>query len=260
LTSRIVVMTGASTGLGRIMTLALLNAGHRVVAVARSAGPMGELTAEVATHGQSEQFAAVLADIQSPQACEHIVTAASERFGGIDALVNNASSNAPAKYAGRFYDVPTDVWKDVIDTNVNGPFYLARLIAPLLVARGWGRIVNQVTSFGTMTRGAFTPYGPSKAALEAATLGWSSELAGTGVTVNAILPGGGADTRRITAEEAPDRSKLVQPSTMAAPIVWLLSPASDAVTGMRVETRHWDPAASTEANVAAAVRPAWTSR
>jgi NAD(P)-dependent dehydrogenase (short-subunit alcohol dehydrogenase family) len=260
LTSRIVVLTGASTGLGRVMTLALLKAGHRVVGVARSAGPMDELSAIVAQHGWREQFAPVPADIQSPEACEHVIAEATLRFGGVDALVNNASSNAPAKYAGRFYEVPFDVWKDVIETNVNGPFNLARLVAPVLVKRGWGRIVNQVTSFGTMTRAAYTPYGPSKAALEAATLAWSSELADTGVTVNAILPGGGADTRRITAEEAPDRSRLVQPATMAAPIVWLLSPAADAVTGMRIETRHWDPAATDDANLAAAVRPAWTSR
>ena len=253
-------MTGASSGLGRVMTLALLKAGHRVVAVARSAAPMDKLAAEAAAGGWSEQFASVPADIQSPEACERVVEAATSRFGGIDALVNNASSNAPARYAGRFYEVPVDVWRDVIATNVNGPFNLARLVAPRLVERGWGRIVNQVTSFGTMTRGGFTPYGPSKAALEAATLAWSSELAGTGVTVNAILPGGAADTRRVTAEEAPDRSKLVPPATMAAPIVWLLSPAADAVTGMRIETRHWDPAATDEANLAAAVRPAWTSR
>ncbi len=253
-------MTGASTGLGRVMTLALLAAGHRVAGVARSAGPLDALTAEAAAAGWGEQFAAVPADIRSHDACAHAVETARARFGGVDALVNNASSNAPAKYAGRFYDVPVEVWNDVIATNVNGPFYLAQLIAPLLVERGWGRIVNQVTSFGTMTRGAFTPYGPSKAALEAATLAWSSELAGTGVTVNAILPGGASDTRRVTPEEAPDRGKLVAPSSMAAPIVWLLSPAADAVSGMRIETRHWDPAATDDANLAAAVRPAWTPR
>ncbi|HXF33038.1 MAG TPA: SDR family oxidoreductase, partial [Candidatus Acidoferrales bacterium] len=201
MTSRVAIVTGASSGLGRTMTLALLGAGHRVVAVARSAGPMDELAAEVATQGWTQRFAPVTADVQSPEACEQVVTAARARFGGIDALVNNASSNAPAHYAGRFFEVPAGVWRDVMETNVNAPFQLARLVAPVLVERKWGRIVNQVTSFATMTRGGFTPYGPSKAALEAATLAWSSELAGTGVTVNAILPGGASDTRRVTAKE-----------------------------------------------------------
>jgi NAD(P)-dependent dehydrogenase (short-subunit alcohol dehydrogenase family) len=242
------------------MTCALLAAGHRVVGVARSPEPMNALTVHVKASAWGKRFTPVLADVSSPAACAGLVDVATSAFGGVDAVVNNASANAAARYTDRFYNVPVDVWTSVIETNVNGPFYLAHAVTPLLVERGWGRIVNQVTSFGTMTRAAFTPYGPSKAALEAATLAWSGELAGTGVTANVILPGGASDTRRVTEAEAPDRTKLVPPSAMAAPIVWLMSDAANDVTGMRIETRHWDPAATNDANLSAAVRPAWTSR
>src|SRR5262249_28065722 len=71
-------------------------------------------------------------------------------------------------------------------------------------------------------------YGPSKAALEAATVIWAKDLAGTGVTVNALAPGGPANTRMIPATEVADRSTLIQPEAMIAPITWLMSPRSDA--------------------------------
>ena len=100
---------------------------------------------------------------------------------------------------------------------------MAKAVAPALVAQGWGRIVNIVTSHFTMVMDGFSPYGPSKAALEAATVIWAKDLAGTGVTVNALLPGGPGNTRMIPLDEVPDRSTLVQPEVMMAPITWLMS-------------------------------------
>src|SRR5258707_1752532 len=88
----------------------------------------------------------------------------------------------------------------------------------------------------------FSPYGPSKAALEAATVVWAKDLAGTGVTVNALAPGGPANTRMIPATEVADRSTLIQPEVMIAPIVWLMSPRSDWVTRRRVIAKEWDAA------------------
>ena len=130
----------------------------------------------------------------------------------------------------------------------------------MLVQRGWGRIVNHVTSFPTMSRGGFTPYGPSKAALEAATVAWAAELEGTGVTVNAILPGSGADTRRVPVRPDQDRSALVPPGAMVGPILWLMSPAADGVTGKRIVGKEWSPDASEAENLARAVHPAWHER
>jgi NAD(P)-dependent dehydrogenase (short-subunit alcohol dehydrogenase family) len=93
-----------------------------------------------------------------------------------------------------------------------------------------------------MVMDGFSPYGPSKAALEAATVIWARDLAGTDVTVNALLPGGPGNTRMIPLAEVPDRSTLVQPEVMAAPIRWLISTASDGVTGRRFIAKAWDSA------------------
>jgi 3-oxoacyl-[acyl-carrier protein] reductase len=117
---------------------------------------------------------------------------------------------------------------------------MAKAVTPLLIEQGWGRIVNIVTSFYTMMMDGFSPYGPSKAALESATVIWSKDLAGTGVTVNALLPGGPANTRMIPQGEVADRSTLIQPEVMMAPIVWLMSPRSNSVTGRRIIAKEWD--------------------
>jgi NAD(P)-dependent dehydrogenase (short-subunit alcohol dehydrogenase family) len=258
--SRVIIMTGASSGLGLTMTLALLAAGHRVAAVGRDPRAMVSLEATATERGFRDRLLLALGDIRSAETCAAIVDTTTKAFGGVDVLVNNAGANVSAHLSARFYDFSLEDWQTVIDTNLNAPFFLARLVGPLLVARGWGRIVNHVTSFPTMARGAYTPYGPSKAALEAATCAWAAELAETGVTVNAILPGGGADTRRIPVEAGQDRSKLVAPDALIGPILWLVSPASDGVSGMRVVARDWSPEASEVENVARAVRPAFRDR
>jgi 3-oxoacyl-[acyl-carrier protein] reductase len=85
-----------------------------------------------------------------------------------------------------------------------------------------------------------SPYGPTKAAMEAATVVWSRDLEGTGVTVNALLPGGAANTRMIPVEDHPDRAALNQPVVMRAPIVWLMSKQSDGVTGHRFIGKLWE--------------------
>ena len=84
----------------------------------------------------------------------------------------------------------------IVATNVNGPFLMARAAAPHMMRQRWGRIVNISINHETMRRAGFSPYGPSKAALESETIIWAQDLDGTGVTVNALLPGGATDTGR----------------------------------------------------------------
>ena len=104
------------------------------------------------------------------------------------------------------------------------------------------------------------PYGPSKAAHEAMIASMARELDGTGVTVNALLPGGGTNTNFI--ERGPDRdlSALIQPEVMGPPAAWLASDASDGFTGMRVIAADWDESRSVDDNLAKASAPAGWSQ
>ena len=117
---------------------------------------------------------------------------------------------------------------------------MAKATLPYLTGNGWGRIVNVTTSMDTMYKVGFCPYGPSKAALEASTAIWAQELAGTGITVNVLTPGGATDTPMLAKLPFP-RSSMIQPEVMQAPLKWLLSPESDSVTGRRFVGVFWDP-------------------
>jgi len=246
-----VIVTGAARGMGRAMTLGLAAAGVRVAAadLASSQAEMREVIENARQRGVQDRIVPLACDVTRWQDCTAAVQAAIKRFGAVHGLVNNAGIAVPDEELAsgrprrrRFYEHDVEAWRRVIETNVVGPFQMAKAIVPMLVGQGWGRIVNVTTSHTTMVLDGFSPYGPSKAALEAATAIWSKDLANTGVTVNALVPGGPGNTRMIPHDEMPDRSKLVQPEVMMAPIVWLMSAGSDGVTGRRFIANEWDAA------------------
>src|ERR1019366_713487 len=140
----------------------------------------------------------------------------------------------------RFWETDPETWRMIIETNVNGPFFASRAVTPGMIARGWGRIINISMNHETMRRRGFSPYGPSKAALESETIIWAQDLAGTGVTVNALLPGGAARTGMIPASfPAELRTGLLDPALMVAPLLWLTSERSDGITGQRFVASRW---------------------
>lgn len=244
----VVIVTGGARGLGRAMTLALLRGGKRVVVadLPESAAEVRELTG-IATQEQSQdRLLAVECNVTQWEQCQNVVNKAIDRFGTVHGLVNNAGvgmqdiGNVLVGKRKPFYEVDTNAWRNAIEVNVNGPFLMAKAIAPQLVRQGWGRIVNIETSSYTMMMDGFSPYGPSKAALESSTVIWAKDLGGTGVTVNALAPGGPANTRMIPMSEVDDRSTLIQPEVMMAPIVWLMSVRSDGVSGRRIIAKEWD--------------------
>ena len=248
--SRVVIITGASLGLGRAMALGLLEAGHRIVALGRSPEHLAALEEEVAALGRAEQLLTVRGDIRVEADCGATVAAARRAFGDVDVLVNNAGFHL--EDSAKFYEVTVADWRASFDTNITGAFLMARTVVRGMLARGWGRIVNHQTNYATMLRAGMNPYGPAKAALEAATASWAAELAGTGVTVNEILPGGAADVARLSVERFPDRSKLVAPAVLVAPIRWLVSDESDAYTGYRIVANRWNPDTTIAENLRAA--------
>jgi NAD(P)-dependent dehydrogenase (short-subunit alcohol dehydrogenase family) len=244
----IVIVTGGARGLGRAMSLALLRSGRRVVVadLPVSAAEVRELSGIAAQEQSKDRLLAVECNVTQWEQCQNVVNKAIDRFGAVHGLVNNAGvgmqdiGNVLVGKRKPFYEVDTNAWRNAIEVNVNGPFLMAKAITPQLVRQGWGRIVNIETSSYTMMMDGFSPYGPSKAALESSTVIWAKDLVGTGVTVNALAPGGPANTRMIPKSEVGDRSTLIQPEVMMAPIVWLMSARSNGVSGRRIIAKEWD--------------------
>jgi NAD(P)-dependent dehydrogenase (short-subunit alcohol dehydrogenase family) len=128
-----------------------------------------------------------------------------------------------------------------------------------MMRQKWGRIVNVTTSLGTMIREGSPTYGPTKAALEAVSAIMAKDLAGTGVTVNVLVPGGVTNTGMVPLEAGYDRAEMIQPAVMTPPLNWLVSDAAGGVTGRRFLAVHWDPSLPPEEAAAKAGAPvAWT--
>jgi 3-oxoacyl-[acyl-carrier protein] reductase len=130
-----------------------------------------------------------------------------------------------------------------------------------MVARGWGRIVNVTTKLDTMNRAGTHPYGASKAALEMATEVWAKEAEGTGLTINIVNPGAGANTPGM-AEEMREMSRegraarLVEPDEMVPPLLYVVSREADRVNGWRFDANLWDAALPPAEAARRAGRPA----
>ena len=252
------IVTGAAGGLGAAMTEALVEGGARVLAVDIDEGALAALAGRL----PEGRVAVHAADIRDAESCAEIVGRAVAAFGAVHALVNNAGigqSSIRANYyidRVKFWQVTDERWRTIVETNAMAPFMLAKAVLPRLTEAGWGRIVNVTTSLDTMIRPGWTPYGPSKAALEACTAIWAGDLEGTGITVNVLVPGGPADTAMVPPASSPDRAAMIRPKAMAAPISWLLDPKSDGVTGRRFLGVRWDPSLPPEAAAEAASAPA----
>jgi len=252
LTGRAVIVTGGSRGLGRAMVLGLAQAGARVAIVAQGdSPPLAETLALVAASGAASHVISALGDLRKPPDCERMVAEILAAFGRIDVLVNNAG--VPNVGPGApFWEVGVEQWQRMVHTNMDGVFFLTRTVAPAMLAQSFGKIVNVSTGAPTMVRKNFSPYGPSKAFLEAASRIWAQDLAGTGVTVNVLLPGGAVDTAAdVTGVPTPGRN--FQPaSVMVPPILWLASDLSNAHTGERFVASRWDEDLPLAGRIAAA--------
>ncbi len=236
-------MTGGGQGLGRAMALALADAGARVVLVDLNADKLSKVADEIDRHVARDRALSVVADITKRDDCKRVLEKSLATFGAAEVLVNNARHLTQGYPVVPFWEADPDFWQNTIRTNVNGMFLMSHTITPHLVAQGWGRIINISTSLGTLQRIKNSPYGVSKAAIEAATVIWAKDLEGTGVTVNSLLPGGRVDTGEgEVVRWAGD--KMLPVDIMNPLIIWLASDLSHGKTGGRYVGKNWDPSLS----------------
>lgn len=236
LKGRVCVVTGASQGLGMAMAEGLAEAGARVV-ICSIDRPNLE---KVADRIGRDKCLPIVADITDREDCQRVVDSALATFGDLAVLVNNARHTGPRSNRSILESEPA-FWDKVIRTNIYGTYLMTFTALPTLLKRGGGRVVNITTSLDTMQRRHYSPYGVTKTAIEVETVIWAQDLAGTGVTVNSLIPGGSCDTGKIR-DHSPSRpgSTLLPIDVMVPAIVWLASDLSDGQTGGRYVGKLWD--------------------
>jgi len=260
--NKAVIVTGAASGMGLAMTIALLTAGHDVTAVDRNGTALAELANRAANLRGTVN--PVTADLAQPDSFAHVTASALIKFGRIDALVNNAGIGQASirsdqrKDPIRFWDTTPEQWTRFITVNAAAPINMARAVLPYMLTAKQGRIITVTTSLGTMVREGYLLYGSSKAAAESAMAVLAADLAGTGVTANILVPGGTTNTPLVG--EAGDPAKMLQPEIMAPPLLWLLSDEAREVNGKRFIAADWDTsAAPAQAAEKAGAPIAWLS-
>jgi 3-oxoacyl-[acyl-carrier protein] reductase len=243
------IVTGGLRGLGKAMALALLRSGRKVVAIGHIEADIAEMQREAGNRLADLHCLAL--DLRRAVDCDTAIDAAQRRFGGIDILVNNAGLTFTYTDPERFVKGPRKFWElsdaivqNTLDTNYVLHEQMTRRAVPRMMERGWGRIVNVTTKLDTMNRPGSVPYGPSKAALEMATEIWAKELAGSGVTVNVVNPGAGANTPGMAKEmrewsASGKASRLVEPDEMVPPLLFVVSREADKVNGYRFDANTW---------------------
>lgn len=264
LAGRTAIVTGAAGGFGRVITRALLENGASVLATDIHEPGLGALDEWLRDAGLAERCRVRTLDIGDSAACAGAVEHARDTFGAVDILVNNAGMGMGVIRADHMSnlvsidEIDTEIWDRFVRVNFSGAWYLTKAVHPHMKARGWGRIINITTSFFTMLRGRFHPYGPIKAGFEAMSAGHAAEFEPHGITVNVVVPGGASDTPLVPPESPFDRADLIPPEVMTPPIVWLCSADADGVTGRRYVAAHWDPSLPVaEARAASEAPVAW---
>lgn len=221
LQGRVAAITGGANGIGRGCALRLAREGAAVALIDREAGPLGEAASEIEALGAR---AFVLAgDCTDSEVTVDFVRQAEQALGPIDVLVNNVGQSA-RELAGPFLASEESTWRFMVEINLMTTMRFCRAIGPGMCARGAGRIVNIASDTALVGDVGYADYAAAKMGVIGFTRGLAREVAGRGVTVNAICPGPIA-TRALNAD-----SEGVRRSIAMVPVGFLGEP--DDIAGM----------------------------
>jgi NAD(P)-dependent dehydrogenase (short-subunit alcohol dehydrogenase family) len=249
----VVIVTGASRGIGKGLAIGLAARGARVVCAARTVveqsgefpGTIGETVEEIRSTGGIAT--AIRCDIGSELEIEALVAATMSEYGRIDALVNNAMTPTRAPLE----ESTVEMWDDSMRVNVRSLYLFTRLVAPFMAKTGGGSIVNISSAAAAHEVSAFMPpgyviYSVAKAALERFSSAVAPELRPLGVTINALRPGA-VKTEHTTKEFGPDFdwTGWAVPKSVVPPVAYLVAQVGTDFTGHVLDVaqfgKGWGP-------------------
>lgn len=225
------LITGGSRGLGQALGVALAAEGARVVLVARGRSPLDDVVAQIRAAG-GEAYG-IAADIADKQATYALAGQAAQLVGPIDLLVQNASTLGPTPLR-QLLDTDCEDLEQVLQTNLVGPFRLAKAVVGTMVLRGSGSVVQISSDAAMVPYPGWGAYGVSKLAFDHLARIWAAELADTGVRFLSIDPGEMNTAMHAAAMPDADPRELASPAKVASAIVKLIGRSHELQNGARV--------------------------
>lgn len=225
LKNKVALVTGGGRGIGRETALLFAAEGAKVAISARNSHEILEVTAQIKNTGGAAL--AVAGDVSLEGDVKRVIDETVSEFGGVDILVNNAGI---LRY-GPIVTMESSEWRDVIEVNLMGTYYCTKAVVPILLERGWGRIINISSRSGKIGRPTATAYCASKHAVIGFTKALAEELTPFNITVNAVCPG------VVDTDMVPETVKeevgpgIVRPHQVASLVVYLASEECGAING-----------------------------
>jgi NAD(P)-dependent dehydrogenase (short-subunit alcohol dehydrogenase family) len=233
-----ILVTGASQGLGREIALRFAREGAAGLSlVARHIDQLNTARDEIRKVSLKIEIVIIEADVSKSRDIERIVATTLAQFkGSLDVLVNNASTIGPSPMPN-LLDYPVEDFRNVIDTNLIGPFLLIKNALPAMIERG-GSIINVTSDAGQVGYPGWGAYGISKFGLEGMSQTWASELEETKVRVNWVDPGNMNTAMHRAAEPEEDPTEWANPADVTDVFLFLASDESKDVTGKRFQAQE----------------------
>ncbi len=238
LASKNILITGASQGLGREMAVRFAQEGATGLSlVARHGDQLNKVRDQIRKVAPKIDIVIIEADVSKPRDIERIVATTLAQFKGrLDVLVNNASTIGPSPMPN-LLDYPAEDFRNVLDTNLIGPFLLIKNVLPAMIERG-GSIINVTSDAGQVGYPGWGAYGISKFGLEGMSQTWASELGETNVRVNWVDPGNMNTAMHRAAEPEEDPNEWANPADVTDVFLFLASDESKNVTGKRFQAQE----------------------
>jgi NAD(P)-dependent dehydrogenase (short-subunit alcohol dehydrogenase family) len=218
LSGKLVLVTGATRGIGRAVAVAAANAGAELIITGRTIGALEEVDDEIKAIGGNATI--VEMDMKDTAAMPRLAAAIAERWGRLDGLVANAAILTALTPVGHI--TPED-WEANIAVNLTGQWHLIRALDPLLRVAPAGRAILVTSGAAVGSRPFWAPYAATKAGLEALGRSWAGESEQTNLRINMMNPGGTATKMRAAAFPGEDPASLPQPEDIAPAFLALLA-------------------------------------
>lgn len=218
------LITGGGRGIGRAVALAFAREGARIAVLARTVAEIERVASQIADDSGVETMFAQC-DVSIKESVEHAFMTVRDRFGQVDILVNNAgiAESAP------LVRTSDELWDRIIAINLSGTFYCTRAALPLMIEKGWGRIINIASVAGKTGAPYISAYTASKHGVVGLTRSAAMEVASRGVTVNAICPGY-VETDMVTRAIENIKAKTAKTTSEARDVLNQMSPQNRLIT------------------------------